>query len=67
MQHPWVNRNIFNYYLKATQPSRSITVRRQPSTISDMTESDPSNKYDQQNLISQNEAPVDYSSVLLSS
>ena len=67
LQYPWVNRNIFNYYLKSAQPSSSITVRSHPSTITDMTASDPSIEEDQQNLTTQDEAPVDSSSALISS
>jgi hypothetical protein len=67
LQYPWLNRNIFNYYLKTTQPPSSVTVRSHPSTISDMTESDPSNEEDQHNLNTENEAPAESSSALLSS
>jgi hypothetical protein len=30
LQYPWLNRNIFNYYLKTTQPPSSVTVRSHP-------------------------------------
>ena len=55
LQYPWINRNIFNYYVKSQQVPSSVTVRSNPTTISDLSALDPINEEDQSIIVTQNE------------